>query len=515
MNIHTKPQIVWSTQQGAFIKWAVTGKGSCVLVAVAGAGKTTVLLEAARQMPGQVAICAYNREIGNEIKAKLETMGVDWKKAQAGTVHSFGFKAYKKAFPKAVVSENNSKVRDLFADLFDLMSPEFPYQDAIVALVSMAKQRALGVVTPVEDTQAWIDIIEKYEIADAGEYPAPSIDMLIRAARKLLEASNRQTSIIDFDDMVYLPLVHKVRFWCYDVVIIDEAQDTNPARRALLRAMLKRNGRLIAVGDKSQAIYSFCGADSDSLDEIKRAFNCIEMPLTVSFRCPKAVVSFARQWADHIVAADTAIEGSVETKTLEEILAEPALLNSDAAVICRNTKPLIDLFFMLLRRRIPARIEGRDVGASLKKLATRWSSIKTINALEEKLGDYLEKQRAKLLAKKQESRVQVLEDTVDAIIAICAQCRLEGSSRVDDVVVSIDSMFGDNVTGRLTLSTIHKAKGREWTRVLWLDRAGTCPSPWAESAEAQQQESNLCYVGATRAKVQLIDVTVPPKKKDR
>jgi superfamily I DNA/RNA helicase len=270
---------------------------------------------------------------------------------------------------------------------------------------------------------------------------------------------------------------------------------------------------LIAVGDPAQAIYGFTGADSDSLEQIKRAFNCIEMPLTVSFRCPKAVVSFARQWADHIVAADTAIEGVVETKTLEEILAEPVLLNSDAAVICRNTKPLIDLFFMLLRRKIPARIEGRDVGASLKKLATRWSSIKTINALEDKLADYLEKQRAKLLAKKQESRVQMLEDTVDAIIAICVQCRLEGLTRVDDVVQNIDAMFGDNVTGILTLTTIHKAKGREYCRVLWLDRAGTCPSPWAETIEAQQQESNLCYVAATRAKVQLIDVIVPPKRR--
>jgi superfamily I DNA/RNA helicase len=74
--------------------------------------------------------------------------------------------------------------------------------------------------------------------------------------------------------------------------------------------------------------------------------------------------------------------------------------------------------------------------------------------------------------------------------------------------VYVDSLFGDNVTGLLVLSTIHKAKGREWERVFWLDRIGTCPSKWARQAWQQDQEKNLMYVAATRAKSELIDLNL-------
>lgn len=86
----------FSPQQAAFLDWAANGRGSCVLEAVAGAGKTTTLLAAVERIQGQVAILAYNRKIADEIKGKLKARGIDFKKAQAGTVHSFGFAAFRK-----------------------------------------------------------------------------------------------------------------------------------------------------------------------------------------------------------------------------------------------------------------------------------------------------------------------------------------------------------------------------------------------------------------------------------
>ena len=49
----------------------------------------------------------------------------------------------------------------------------------------------------------------------------------------------------------------------------------------------------------------------------------------------------------------------------------------------------------------------------------------------------------------------------------------------------------------VVLSSIHKAKGREWNRVYWLQ---TGPSKWARKEWELQQETNLCYVATTRAK---------------
>ena len=104
----------------------------------------------------------------------------------------------------------------------------------------------------------------------------------INASIRVLEKSNTILNPIDFDDMVYLPLVFKLRLFPQDWVLIDEAQDTNPTRRALAARMLKPGGRVIAVGDPRQAIYGFTGADNDALEQIAEKFNCARMPAALS-----------------------------------------------------------------------------------------------------------------------------------------------------------------------------------------------------------------------------------------
>lgn len=504
------PAVKWSLQQADFLEWCKTGVGSCILVAVAGAGKTTVLLEGSRHLVGKTAIMAFNKRVAEEIKEKLIKLGIDPRKVEAGTVHSFGFRALRKTFPKIKVV--GGKLSILFRDMFEDESTEAKFKDLIVSLVSLAKQRAVGALLDADDTQVWEDIINHFDLIDERN-PAPK-SLAIQAARKLLAKSNATADMVDFDDMVYLPLLTDIGFGSiiFDNIIVDEAQDTNSARRALVHGLLRQGGRGIFVGDPKQAIYGFTGADNDSLDILKREFNAIELPLTVTYRCPKQVVTFANQWVDHIIAADSAPEGEVrEIEVAELTTTYREQLDKHAAVLCRNTKPLVELFYTLLRARIPARVEGRDIAAGLKKLATNWLSIKTIRALEDKLGEYLEKETAKLKEKKQEYKIEALTDRVGALLTICDQVRRDGGTHIDQVVKALDEMFGDDVQGLVVLSTIHKSKGREWERVFWLNRAGLCPSKHATQAWEMDQEENLQYVAATRAKKTLFDVMVPQK----
>jgi len=59
-----------SPQQADFFNWIKTGKGSCILEAVAGAGKTTTLIEALKLMQGRIFFGAYNKKIAEEIQAR-------------------------------------------------------------------------------------------------------------------------------------------------------------------------------------------------------------------------------------------------------------------------------------------------------------------------------------------------------------------------------------------------------------------------------------------------------------
>ena len=83
--------------------------------------------------------------------------------------------------------------------------------------------------------------------------------------------------------MIYMPIKENLGFEQFDWVFIDEAQDTNNVRRELACRLLKKDGRLVAVGDTYQAIYGFTGADSDSIEQIREEFNCNIFPFFMSY----------------------------------------------------------------------------------------------------------------------------------------------------------------------------------------------------------------------------------------
>ena len=490
--------------------WVVNGKGSCVLEAVAGAGKTTTLIEAVERAEGSVALLAYNKKIADEISGKLAARRIDWKKAKAGTVHSFGLGAYKKTFPKVKVE--GGKVTDILADAGVNLAPEHParaYSTIVADLVSLAKQRALGVYGSIDDKSLWFDIIDHFDLLGREkEETQERAGEIVDAAIDILKKSNAKTDVIDFDDMVYLPVLLKLKFWTYPWVFVDEAQDTNPARRALVKAVLSPGGRVVAVGDRRQAIYGFTGADANALDLIRDDFDAIELPLTVTYRCPKAVVERARHWVSHIQAHDSAPEGSVSAIDLPELLLRNDLTHG-TAILCRNTKPIVSLAFQLIRSGIPCRVEGRDIGKGLIKLATKWKRVKTLHGLEEAVENWAGSQIVRAKARGAATIAQSIRDQADTIKVIADKCRAEKRDSIQAVVDTIQGLFEDNVDRMLVLSTIHKAKGREWDTVYWLDRENTLPSRFATQKWQFEQENNLCYVAATRAKQTLIEISVP------
>jgi hypothetical protein len=259
-----------------------------------------------------------------------------------------------------------------------------------------------------------------------------------------------------------------------------------------------------------QAIYGFAGADSESLNNIAKEFNAVRIPLTVSYRCPKAVVAFARQWVNHIEAHQDAPEGSVSTITMEAMdKLGSDMLRAEDAIICRNTAPLVSLAFALIRRRSSCHVEGRDIGAGLIALAKRWK-VKTVSTLRTRLEDYAAKQREKFMAQGKEEMAASLQDKVDTLIVIIDT--LLPTDSVDSVISVILSLFGDTPEGQapknLTLCTAHRSKGREWHRVYLLGRNKYMPSKFARQDWQIDQEKNLIYVGVTRARSELIEVTV-------
>src|SRR6266480_2030825 len=94
----------------------------------------------------------------------------------------------------------------------------------------------------------------------------------------------------------------------YDVVLVDEYQDTDPAQEELLHALAGDGRELIAVGDPDQSIYAFRGADSDAVARFPAAFrapdgsNARVLALRMSRRCGPLLLAASRRVAARLPA---------------------------------------------------------------------------------------------------------------------------------------------------------------------------------------------------------------------
>ncbi len=325
---------------------------------------------------------------------------------------------------------------------------------------------------------------------------------------------------IDYDDMIWIPIVLNLSVYQYDLLLVDEAQDLNRCQQALVR---KAGKRLILCGDPKQAIYGFAGADSESMprmykelsrqnpaDVLKRS--CVILPLTVTRRCGKAIVAEARQIVPDFEAFPTNPEGKIRHMAYDEKSAGDLgrdlysrHAESGDMVLCRTNAPLVSQCFRFLKAGKKAQIQGRDIGAGLVSTVNKMKAA-TVPELVGKVSDWVHAEIAKERAKRNpnENRIIGIQDR-----GSCITCFTEGVTTVDGVIEKIKSIFTDDkkLPG-IRLSSVHKAKGLESRRVFILEPKGaSMPHPMAKSDWQVGQEWNIRYVAITRAIEELVYVS--------
>lgn len=472
---------VWSVFQTAIFNFiADPNGGNAIVEAVAGSGKSTTIIAGMKKAKGSSVILVFNKSIADELKGK----GVN-----ARTFHSLVFGAVMQA--KNQRNPDTNKLRDLCRSKLSFEENKL-YGTFAQKMVGLARNMGIGCLLP-DTVEEWVaiadhhDLEPEHEEADFGEG--------IEVSRRLLDLCINDPRV-DFDDMLYFAVRDQIVLPKFDFVFLDEAQDTNPIQRAIVRKVMKPTSRLVAVGDPAQAIYGFRGASSDALEAIAREFKCITLPLSITYRCPTSVVSYAQQWVSHIQARDNAPEGKV---THLNTKWEPSIFQDQDLVVCRKTAPLITLAFKLIRANVPVMVMGREIGQGLKSLVKKMNAL-SIDQLQEKLEAFLEREVAKLREKEDEAKIEAITDKVDSLLYLIQGLK-EGRRTIPDLEAGIDYLFA-NKDRAVIFATIHKSKGLEANRVFWLARS-ECPSKWARQDWQKQQEDNLCYVAATRAKEEL------------
>lgn len=321
-------------------------------------------------------------------------------------------------------------------------------------------------------------------------------EAILVAMRDALQVRN----VIDYSDMLFVPLHVIATSGEYDNVIVDEAQDMNAAQLALAQQVLKKGGRLIVVGDQHQAIYGFRGADSGSMERLREKFSAKVLKLPVSYRCPQEIIDEARRFVPDIEASPTTPTGSVEYVGYGRMVREA---KPGDFILSRLNAPLLRLCLMFIKEGRAAVVEGRDVGKGLLNIISKMTFNKPVpvQTFLQSLKVWKFKQVEAAQAADDRDREQLVTDQTEALTILSEDC-----TDMDAVRAHIGKMFED--TGgkgnRIICSTVHKAKGLEADRVFIL--CDTFKGGWEGGTG---EEANLKYVAVTRAKKTLTYVDHP------
>lgn len=470
-----------STQQQAVVEAVAKNNCDIRVTARAGCGKTTTILHACGPAKGRVGFIAFNKAIVKDLATKAPPH------VKVQTLHSLG---------AACLSSGLGYRPDLDPDKVYLLAKarlnkeEADLISPIIKLVGLVKN---NLADPTDETLLELCYLFGLDIPDDT---ARLFDMVREVLTDCIPIQGR-TAVIDFDDMIWLPVVMNLqRYPQFDWLFVDESQDLNACQMELVKRCCTR-GHICFVGDDKQAIYAFRGADVTAMDTMEQGLrdvgrNVIELPLNKTYRCPKKIVEMAKRIVPDFEALPQAPEGKIVRATSRDFKAFPGDM-----VLCKVNAPLISIAYTFIRAGTPVKIQGRDVGSGLIALINKLKPV-SIDDLLAKVDAYRSVELKKIEARykdrpsKRTTAEGVLNDKVDTIKELACE-----HSLVEDLIVAIQSIFSDirDTNGVVLFSTIHKAKGLEARRVIWLIPAKTFRG---------EQEDNLEYVAMTRAKEELV-----------
>ena len=446
-----------------------------------------------------VLMAAFNKHIADELTSRIGNAG--YRNATGQTLHSVGMAAYRTQ--QRFIKVNSDKTRYIVGDLmgFDQMNADqrkeyFGIVGPICRMMSLLKNFGFGAIRADYTKEDVLKLADRYDV----ELP-DDMEKFIHNLENTYKASKAATSIIDFDDMLWLPLLRKAQFPSYDFVFVDESQDLNPIQIAIVEQLVRRGGRAIFVGDRNQAIYGFRGADPEAMDTIKSKFNATELPLSICWRCPKSVIAAAKEIVPQIEASPKAAEGSIRTINEDVFMTEVA---SGDYALCRVTAPLANKCLKLIQAGRKAIVRGRDIGQNLVTMLTKVEKSMHVGTLVERIQAYGDEELAKVNKPGRESQYIALSDKLTTLVVLA-----DGIDSFDAMRARIESIFSDTDAG-VVFSTIHKAKGLEANRVYVL-QPELLPHPLAKQEWQRIQEHNLRYVAITRAMQELVWVETNKK----
>lgn len=382
--------------------------GPALVIAGAGSGKTRTLTYRVAFLleqgipPERILLLTFTNKAAREMMRRVnDILGEDLSALWGGTFHSIGNRilrrhadrlGYKSDF--TILDREDSK--DLVQACIDGSKIEttevrFPKADMLADMFSMA----------VNTNQRIHKILEANYQSFAG------MGDVITQIQNAFQERKRQNNVMDFDDLLVLWLkllrehedVREQYQRRFQFVLVDEYQDTNTLQSDLIDLLAERSRNLMVVGDDSQSIYSWRGANFRNIIEFPKRYGEAKVyKIETNYRSTPEILEVAnaaiaantRQYPKHLVSAckpggkptlvvcgDAHQQAAFIAQRALELRDEGMSLNK-MAVLYRSHFHAMELQIELTRRNIPFTITSgirffeqahiKDITAFLKLL---------------------------------------------------------------------------------------------------------------------------------------------------
>lgn len=317
--------------------------GPSLVIAGAGSGKTRVLtykiayLLSQGMKPWSIMALTFTNKAAREMKERIgKLVGNDLAQhLYMGTFHSI-FSRILRAEAEHIGFNNNFTIYDesdsrsqIKAIVKEMGLDDKKYKPAAVhAKISMAKNNLMSAAA-YESDAAIFEQNKRAQIPEVGKIFVAYVQRC------------KQANAMDFDDLLTLTyqlfrehedIRHKyaARF---DYVLVDEYQDTNHVQMSIVMQLCQEKQRVCAVGDDSQSIYSFRGANIDNILNYQRQFQGTRLfKLEQNYRSTQTIVEAANSLIKHNrnqIPKDVFSENAKG----EKIQYKPAYSDKEEAVI--------------------------------------------------------------------------------------------------------------------------------------------------------------------------------------
>ena len=343
--------------------------GPLLILAGAGSGKTRVLtykiaylLEKEIVKPWQILAITFTNKAAKEMKERVEALvGQVSNDMWLGTFHSVCVRILKREI------ELLGYTRDF--NIFDEIDKEKVIKEVMKKLNIDEKVYPVGLIkSEISKAKEAMKDEVAYQKDAMGDFRKEEIAKVYNMYQETLKKNNS----IDFDDIIMLTvrlfLENPDRLLYYqnkfNYILVDEYQDTNRSQFLLISMLSSATGNICVVGDESQSIYGFRGADISNILNFEQEFpNAKIVKLEENYRSTKNILNAANEVIknnkskiDKQLWTQNEEGDKIEYKTLNNEYEEVEYVVDEIDDICRKEHENYSNFAVLFRTNAQARV---------------------------------------------------------------------------------------------------------------------------------------------------------------